>query len=271
MSSSSSSPPRHDRRRAHADRQVALGGAILQDARRGDRGRARRPGARQRRAGEAGEGRRRRRHGRDQRSPIAAGWSWCAASPTSVARRRSRRRSTRRRRSRSRPASSGRSSTSSLARSAPTSARGPTKQDRRRLERSATKVDRSSVPGRFAFFLTRWSGTEQPMREPRYDILFEPVPIGPVVGAQPLLPGAALQRDGPSRPDRTRRRCEGSRPRAVGRSCAPRRSRSTTRTTSATTSRVGSGRRRTSRHTPAWSRRCTSTARWRGSSSSTPA
>ena len=33
-------------------------------------------------------------------------------------------------------------------------------------------------------------------RDPRYDILFEPVRIGPRRGAQPLLPGAALQRHG---------------------------------------------------------------------------
>ena len=33
-------------------------------------------------------------------------------------------------------------------------------------------------------------------RNPRYDILFEPVRIGPVTAPQPLLPGAALHRHG---------------------------------------------------------------------------
>ena len=33
-------------------------------------------------------------------------------------------------------------------------------------------------------------------RDPRYDVLFEPVPIGPVVAPEPVLPGAALQRHG---------------------------------------------------------------------------
>ena len=47
-----------------ADRQVAVGGALLQDAQRGDRGRSRRAGTRQRRAREAVEGRRRWGHGR---------------------------------------------------------------------------------------------------------------------------------------------------------------------------------------------------------------
>ena len=40
------------------------------------------------------------------------------------------------------------------------------------------------------------------MRDPRYDILFEPVPARPGDRPQPLLPGAALQRDGPPPPDR---------------------------------------------------------------------
>ena len=39
-------------------------------------------------------------------------------------------------------------------------------------------------------------------RDARYDVLFEPVRLGPVTRPQPLLPGAALQRHGPSRPDR---------------------------------------------------------------------
>src|SRR5438045_91088 len=46
------------------DRQVAVGGAVLQDARRRDRGRPRRSSARERRPRQAGEGRPRRRHGR---------------------------------------------------------------------------------------------------------------------------------------------------------------------------------------------------------------
>ncbi len=56
---------------AHAGRQVALGGALLQDAKRRDRRCARGPGARERRAGEAVEGRARRRHrrGLDRHAP----------------------------------------------------------------------------------------------------------------------------------------------------------------------------------------------------------
>ena len=54
-------------------------------------------------------------------------------------------------------------------------------------------------------------------RVPRFDVLLEPVQIGPVTRAQPLLPGAALQRHGLSRRERARRRCAGSRPRAAGR------------------------------------------------------
>ena len=64
-------------------------------------------------------------------------------------------------------------------------------------------------------------------RDPRYDILFEPVKIGPVTREEPLLPGAALQRHGLSRPDRARRDARASRRRAAGPSSAPSRRRST--------------------------------------------
>ena len=51
------------------------------------------------------------------------------------------------------------------------------------------------------------AGTQGGMRDPRYDVLFQPVQHRPEGGPQPVLPGAALQRHGSSPPERRWPRC----------------------------------------------------------------
>ncbi len=94
----------------------------------------------------------------------------------------------------------------------------------------------AGVHGRAQARARRMSG-----RDPRHDVLFEPVRIGPEDAAQPLLPGAALHRlrrreavDAGAPP-------RASRPRAAGRRCARSTARSIPRATSTRSSRRASG------------------------------
>ena len=65
------------------------------------------------------------------------------------------------------------------------------------------------------------------MRDPRYDVLFEPVQIGPVTARNRFFQVPHCNGMGYRDPTRPRRTCAASRPRAAGRWSAPRRSRST--------------------------------------------
>ena len=67
------------------------------------------------------------------------------------------------------------------------------------------------------FFASNLQAADLMPREPRFDILFEPVKIGPVVGEEPLLSGAALQRHGTCASRAPTRRCAASKRKADGR------------------------------------------------------